>query len=148
MHLVFCGRSEADALLATSPASVGAIVSLAPPTAFVKDFWGPKLFLHEPPTAGDMTSFLDFVDGLPKCSEACLLLQCCCGNEAAPAFAYALLCKLWGRGTEMAALMTTLKARRTANPSQPIVEVADRALCRRGAMVAALAAWQQRCSAS
>lgn len=85
----------------------------------------------------DVKRLLDFAQAWP--GEAPLLIQCWAGVSRSPAAAYVLACMMSDVGSEDRLAWRLREAAPFATPNLRVVELADQALGRQGAMVGAIA---------
>lgn len=89
-------------------------------------------------SAADVDRLLAFAGTWPRTSP--LLIQCWAGVSRSPAAAYVIACALAGEGREEELAQELRAAAPFATPNPLMIDLADRALGRRGAMTAATAA--------
>lgn len=135
-----------DALRVWRPSHVIGMASPDAETASIPNrFKTLKLIFHDivEPRAGllpvreaDVSRLLTFAADWPR--TAPLLIQCWAGVSRSPAAAYAVACAVAGEGREDALARNLRETAPFATPNRRLVALADRALGRDGAMVAAI----------
>ena len=88
-------------------------------------------------TRDDVARLLDFAASWSRASP--LLIQCWAGVSRSPAAAYAVACALSQPGTELELALRLRAAAPFATPNPLLVEIADTALDRQGALTRAIA---------
>ncbi|CAN5310993.1 tyrosine phosphatase family protein [soil metagenome] len=125
------------------------VVGMASPGAelfeFVEDVQSLRLIFHDiveareglhAVTKTDVVRLLDFAAGWSRAAP--LLVQCWAGVSRSPAAAYVVACGIAGSGHEERLARSLRAAAPFATPNRRLVALADVALERNGAMIAAI----------
>jgi predicted protein tyrosine phosphatase len=99
--------------------------------SFFEDTDDPKY--PDAPSLRDVKRILDFTSQLPK--KAKVLVHCRAGVSRSTATAYAILCQHTAPGLEMENLLHVESLRDLVMPNRLIIELADKVLTRKGAML-------------
>ena len=91
-------------------------------------------------TKVDVQEILNFAKSAPLP----LLVHCRAGISRSTAIAYAILCQMFGPGTEDECMQRLAEIRPQSVPNQYIVKLADHALKRRGEMVRACRSYMKK----